>query len=131
MRVLIFGATGMIGQGALRECLLDRRVDEVVTIGRTPTGRQDRKLHEIVRSNLFDMSDLDGDLTGFDGCLFCLGVSSAGMKEPDYRRITFEMPVAAAMLLTGRNPSMTFVYVSGAGADSSERGRVMWARVKG
>jgi uncharacterized protein YbjT (DUF2867 family) len=131
MKVLIFGATGMVGQGALRECLLDSGVSEVVTIGRRATGQSHPKLREIVHADLLDYSAIEGQLGGFDACFFCLGVASAGMSEADYSRITYGIPLAAAQVLLRLNPDLTFVHVSGGGADSSEQGRVMWARIKG
>src|SRR5262245_38388305 len=131
MNVVIFGATGMIGQGVLRECLIDPHVTRVLTVGRAPTGKRHYKLLEIVHANLLDLSSIEPDLAGFDACFFCLGISSAGMREPDYRRITHDRPLAAAQALLQRSPGATFVYVSGLGADSSEKGALMWARVKG
>jgi uncharacterized protein YbjT (DUF2867 family) len=131
MKILVFGATGMVGQGVLRECLLDPGVDLVTTVGRTPTGLQNPKLREVAHKNLWDYSSVETQLSGFDACFFCLGVSSAGMKEADYDRVTFGITMAAAECLSRLNPRMTFVYVSGAGTDTSERGRIMWARVKG
>ncbi len=131
MRVIVFGATGMIGQGVLRECLLDRDVEVVLAIGRSATGRRHEKLHELVQEDLSDFSALKSQLTGYDACFFCLGVSSAGMTEEAYHRVTHDLTLAAANALVARNAGMTFVYVSGAGTDSSERGRRMWARVKG
>jgi uncharacterized protein YbjT (DUF2867 family) len=131
VKVVLFGATGMVGQGVLRECLLDPDVDGVLTIGRTATGKADPKLREIVRSDLADLAPIESQLAGYDACFFCLGVASAGMTEASYRRVTFDITLAAATTLVRLNPGMAFVYVSGAGADSSERGRVMWARVRG
>jgi uncharacterized protein YbjT (DUF2867 family) len=131
LKVILFGATGMVGQGVLRECLLDPDVDEVLSIGRSATGQKHPKLREVVQTDLLDFSANEPRMSGFDTCFFCLGVSSAGMKEQDYRRVTFDMTLAAARTLARLNPAMTFVYVSGAGTDSSERGRSMWARVKG
>ncbi|MEP6470810.1 MAG: NAD(P)H-binding protein [Acidobacteriota bacterium] len=134
MKVILFGATGMVGQGVLRECLLDSEVETVLAIGRSPTGQRHAKLQEIVHSDFSDFSDFSGiadRVSGYDACFFCLGVSSAGMGEADYRRVTFDITLAAAKALVDRNPAMTFVYVSGAGTDSTERGRTMWARVKG
>ena len=131
MNVVLFGATGMVGQGVLRECLLDPDVTAVLSVGRARTRQTDSKLREIIHANLLDFSELESVLSGFDACFFCLGVASAGMAEADYRRVTFGIAVAAATTLVRLNPGMTFVYVSGAGADSSERGRVMWARVRG
>jgi uncharacterized protein YbjT (DUF2867 family) len=131
MRVLIFGATGMVGQGVLRECLLDPDIDVVQTVGRSAAGVKHPKLRELVRPDLLHYADIEPDLRGFDACFFCLGVSSAGMSEPAYERLTYGIALAAAETLARLNPGMTFVYVSGAGTDSSEKGRVMWARVKG
>jgi len=131
MNVILFGATGMVGQGVLRECLLDSAVHHVRTIGRTATGIEHPKLRESVHKNLWDFSCMEPDLSGFDACFFCLGISSAGMKEADYEHITYGITMAAAASLARLNPQMTFVYVSGAGTDSSEQGRIMWARVKG
>jgi uncharacterized protein YbjT (DUF2867 family) len=131
MNVMIFGATGMVGQGVLRECLLDPQVTQVLTVGRRATGTRDRKLRELVHANLFDYTGFDHALSGFDACFFCLGVSSVGMTEPDYAHLTYDLTLAAADVLARLNPQMTFVYVSGSGTDSSEHGRTMWARVKG
>ncbi|MFY9803578.1 MAG: hypothetical protein WA211_19685 [Candidatus Acidiferrales bacterium] len=131
MNVLLFGATGMVGQGVLRECFLDPGVQAVVTIGRTATGLQHAKLREIVQPDLWHYEAMPDQLSGFDACFFCLGVASSGMKEADYERVTFGITIAAAEILCRLNPRMTFIYVSGAGTDSSEHGRIMWARVKG
>ena len=131
LKVILFGATGMGGQGVLRECLLSPNVQLVQTIGRSVIGLAHQKLREIVRQDLFDYSGMAADLTGFDACFFCLGVSSAGMKEEDYERVTYGITLAAAKTLAQFNPNMTFIYVSGLGTDSTEQGRVMWARVKG
>jgi uncharacterized protein YbjT (DUF2867 family) len=131
MNVLIFGATGMIGQGVLRECLLDQGVALVQTVGRTATGVTDPRLSEIVHADLMSYASIEPRLVGFDACFFCLGVSSAGMSEADYERVTYGITMAAATTLVRLNKSMTFIYISGAGTDSSERGRIMWARVKG
>jgi uncharacterized protein YbjT (DUF2867 family) len=131
MKVMVFGATGMVGQGVLRECLLAPDVESVLTVGRTATGSKDPKLREIVRGNLANYASIEASLTGFDACFFCLGVSSAGMKEADYERITCGVTLAAAETLSRLNPQMTFIYVSGSGTDSSEQGSIMWARIKG
>jgi uncharacterized protein YbjT (DUF2867 family) len=131
MKVILFGATGMVGQGALRECLLDPDVEAVLVVGRSPTGQRDAKLREIMHTDFFDLSAIAPDLTGYDACLFCLGVSSLGMSEPDYRRITYDITLAVANTLARLNPGMTFVYVTGQSTDSTEQGSVMWARVKG
>lgn len=131
MNVLLFGATGMVGQGVLRECLLDSSVQLVKAVGRTPTGVEHPKLRDIVHRELWNTSAIEGELTGLDACFFCLGVSSAGMRESAYESVTYGLTLAVAETLARLNPQMTFIYVSGAGTDSSERGRSMWARVKG
>ena len=131
MNVVIFGATGMLGQGVLRECLLDADVGRVLTIGRTATGVRHAKLQEIAHSDMWNYAPIEDQLRGFDACFFCLGVTSAGMSEADYTRVTYGITMAAAETLCRLNSAMTFVFVSGAGADSSEQGRLMWARVKG
>jgi len=131
MRVILFGASGMVGQGVLRECLLDPDVERVLSIGRTRTGRRHTKLQELEHKNFLDFSPIERHLTGYDACFFCLGVTSAGMTEEAYRRITYDFTLAAARVLIQTSPQMAFVYVSGTGTDSTERGRVMWARVKG
>jgi uncharacterized protein YbjT (DUF2867 family) len=131
MKVLLFGATGMVGQGVLRECLLDSGVQLVQTVGRSPTGTQNPKLREIVHHDLWHYDPIAEQIAGFDACFFCLGVTSSGMAEADYGRVTYGITMAAAQALCRLNPQMTFIYVSGAGTDSSERGRSMWARVKG
>lgn len=131
MKVLIFGATGMVGQGVLRECLLAPNVESVVTLGRSPTGTSDPKLREIVQTDLTDYTAIEPQLAGFDACFFCLGITSAGMSEAAYRAVTYDITLAAAQTLARLNPQMVFVYVSGTGTDSSEQGRWMWARVKG
>jgi len=131
MNVVLFGASGMVGQGVLRECLLDPEVEQVLLIGRSAIGMQRPKLRELVRRDLFDYSDIESDLAGYDACFFCLGISAAGLSEDDYRRVNYDLPLAAANALLKVNPGMTFIYVSGTGTDSTERGRTMWARVKG
>ncbi|RKH51657.1 NAD(P)H-binding protein [Corallococcus llansteffanensis] len=131
MKVILFGATGMVGQGVLRECLLDPEVERVLAVGRKATGQQHEKLRELVHKDFADFSSVEDALTGYDACFFCLGVSSAGMKEEDYHRVTYDFTLAAARTLVKLNPGMTFIYVSGTGTDSTEQGRSMWARVKG
>jgi uncharacterized protein YbjT (DUF2867 family) len=131
MKVLIFGATGMVGQGVLRECLLAPDVQSVVAVGRSATGQQHARLRDLVHKDMYDYGAIEPQLQGFDACFFCLGVSSVGMKEPEYKRITYDLTLAAATVLARLNPGMTFTYVTGAGTDSSERGTSMWARVKG
>jgi uncharacterized protein YbjT (DUF2867 family) len=131
MKVLIFGATGMVGQGVLRECLRAPDVEVVQTVGRTRTGQLDPRLIEVVQPDLMDYRAAEASLTGFDACFFCLGVSSVGMQEAEYARLTYDLTLAAARTLARLNPQMIFVYVSGASTDSTEQGRSMWARVKG
>ena len=121
----------MIGQGVLRECLLNSEVTSVLAIGRNPSGQSHPKLRDLVQRDLFDYRSIESQLAGFDACFFCLGVTSIGMSEAEYTRITHDLTLAAAHTLARLNPAMTFIYVSGVGADSSERGRVMWARVRG
>ena len=121
----------MVGQGVLRECLLDPDVERVLSIVRAPSGRHDPKLRELVHNDFFNFSAIESELAGYDACFFCLGVSSAGMKEAGYRRVAYDITLAAARTLVGLNPGMTFIYVSGTGTDSSEKGSSMWARVKG
>lgn len=131
MRVLLFGATGMVGQGVLRECLLAGDVQEVVAVGRSPLPQEHGKLHQVLHADMFDFQPLEHLLQGFDACLFCLGVSSAGMAEAKYTHLTYDLTLVAASTLARLNPQMTFIYVSGAGTDSSEQGKTMWARIKG
>jgi uncharacterized protein YbjT (DUF2867 family) len=131
MKVILFGATGMVGRGVLRECLLAPEVEEVLSIGRTPTGQSHAKLREVSLPSLTELSSISDQLRGYDGCFFCLGVASAGLSEDAYSRVTYDLTVGVARTLVTQNPGMTFIYVSGAGTDSTERGRSMWARVKG
>lgn len=131
MRVVLFGATGMIGQGVLRECLADEAVESILLVTRSPTGVRHPKVVELLHNDFFDFSDLVERVSMYDACFFCLGVTSAGMSEAEYARVTHDITLAAARVLAQANPRMVFVYVSGAGTDSSEKGRVMWARVKG
>jgi len=131
MRVIIFGATGMVGQGVLRECLIDAGIDRVLVVGRSPTGMRNAKLVEIIQDNFLDYSAIEAELTGFDACFFCLGVSSAGMSEAEYTRVTHDLTLAAATTLARLNPQMVFTDITGRGTDSTEAGSSMWARVKG
>lgn len=131
MNVAIFGATGMVGQGVLRECLLDPDVHRVVVVGRTPTGQQHPKLEEILHADLLDLTPIESRLTNLDACFFCLGVSVAGLTEEEYTRVTYGIAMSVATTLARLDPQMTFVFVSGAGTDRTEQGRAMWARVKG
>jgi uncharacterized protein YbjT (DUF2867 family) len=129
MKVIIFGATGMIGQGALRESLLAEDVEQVLAVVRRPTGVRHPKLKEVTAADFADLTPIEDELRGYDACFYCLGVSSVGLGEAEYTRISYDYPVAAARLLVGLNPEMTFLYVSGAGTNPD--GRAMWARVKG
>jgi uncharacterized protein YbjT (DUF2867 family) len=131
MNLLIFGATGMVGQGVLRECLLDDDVQQITVVGRKSTGMAGAKLRDIARADMFDITDLEPHLTDIDACFFCLGVSSGGMNEEAYTRLTFDLTMSVATRLARLNPAMTFVFVSGQGTDSTEVGVTMWARVKG
>ena len=131
MKVVLFGATGMVGHGVLRECLLDPDVERVLVVGRTSTGQQHPKLREVIHRDFADFSALESEFVGYDACFFCLGVSSVGMNPAKYERITYDFTLAAAQPLARLNPELTFIYVSGAGTDSSEQGRTRWARVKG
>jgi uncharacterized protein YbjT (DUF2867 family) len=131
MDVVIFGATGMVGQGVLRECLRDPEITRVVTVGRTTPPTSDAKLCALAIRDLFDLSSLANDLTNLDACFYCIGLTSLGVSEAAYTHVTHDLTLSVAAFLLERNPSLAFVFVSGRGADSSERGRVMWARVKG
>jgi uncharacterized protein YbjT (DUF2867 family) len=131
MKVILFGATGMVGKGCLRECLLDADVESVLAVGRSPTGQRHARLREILHDNFLDFSGIESQLAGFDACFFCLGVSSVGMSEERYRHLTYDITLAAARTLAKLNPEMVFIYVTGRGTDSTEQGRLMWARVKG
>jgi len=131
MNVIVFGATGMVGQGVLRECLLDPDVTTVVAVGRRATGQSDPKLRELVVPDPGSLAAVEGQLVGFEACFFCLGVSAAGLSEAEYTRLTYDLTLGVARTLVRLDPTMTFIYVSGAGTDSTEHGRIMWARVKG
>jgi hypothetical protein len=139
MREIVFGASGMVGQGVLRECLLDASVEAVLCVGRSalsmeltwPALSAESKLRQLVVPDLSNYSAVEQELTGYDACFFTLGVSSAGMNEEEYRRVTYGYTVSAAETLVRLNPAMTFCYISGAGTDSSAQGKTMWARVKG
>jgi len=131
VKVVLFGATGMVGQGVLRECLAAPDVESALVVVRSPTGVSHPKLREIVHKDMGNLAPIAAQLAGLDACFYCLGVTSAGMSEADYARVTYDLTLHAAKLLAQANPGMTFVYVSGAGTDSTEKGRSMWARVKG
>ena len=131
MKVLLFGATGMVGQGVLRECLLDPDVESILSIGRNATAQQHEKLQEIAHCDLSDLSAIAWKFAGYGACLFCLGVSAAGINEQAHRRVTYDLTISVAGILARLNPAVTFIYGSGACTDSTQRGRMMWGRVKG
>jgi len=131
MKVILFGATGMVGQGVLRECLVDAGVERVLAVGRSPTGLQDGKLREVLHGDFTNFSAIESELTGYDACFFCLGVSSVGMDAERYRHLTYDLTMAAATTLVRLNPNMVFTYVPGRSTDSTEQGPQRWARVKG
>jgi uncharacterized protein YbjT (DUF2867 family) len=131
MNVVLFGATGMVGAGVLLECLFDQHVSSVLVITRSPTGRSHPKLREVLHPDFFNFDALHGDFAACDACFFCLGVTSIGMSEAAYTRVTYDITMAAARAMLAANPRMTFCFVSGVGTDSTERGKTMWARVKG
>lgn len=131
MRVIVTGVTGMVGEGVMHMCLNDDRVAEVLVLTRKPVGLVHPKLKEIVHADFYDLSAIAGQLRNYDACFFCLGVSSVGMNEADYFKVTHTLTMHVATTLSLQNAGMTFCYVSGAGTDSSEKGRSMWARVKG
>jgi len=131
MKVILFGATGMVGASVLIECLDDERVESVLAVGRKASGVTHPKVRDLVHADLLDYADIRQQFRGFDSCFYCLGVSTVGQDEASYTRITYDITIAAATALAEVNPGMTFCFVSAAGADSTERGRVMWTRVKG
>jgi uncharacterized protein YbjT (DUF2867 family) len=131
MNVVIFGATGMVGAGVLLECFADPRVTSILVVTRSPTGRTHSKLREVLHADFFNYDTLRDDFAACDACFFCLGVTSIGMNEAQYTRVTYDLTLAAARTMVQANPQMTFCFVSGVGTDSTERGRTMWARVKG
>jgi hypothetical protein len=131
MKVILFGGSGMVGQGVLRECLIDPGVEAVLSVGRSPLGVQHPKLREILHKDFTAYSAIESQLSGYDACFFCLGVSSIGMDEARYRHLTYDITMAAARTLVRLNPDMVFAYVTGRGTDSTEQGSLMWARVKG
>jgi uncharacterized protein YbjT (DUF2867 family) len=131
MKAVLFGATGMVGEGVLHEALREPDVEAILVVGRRTCGIQHRKLTELIHDDFYNYAPISERLTGYDACFFCLGVTSIGKGEEEYRRITYDLTMAAARALSHLNPEMVFCYVSGAGTDSSEKGRSMWARVKG
>lgn len=131
IRAIITGTTGMVGEGVLHECLQHPQVEAVLIINRKPLGVTHPKLKEIIHTDFYDFSAIESQLAGYNACFFCLGVSSVGMKEADYHKVTYTLTMHVATTLSRLNPDMTFCYISGAGTDSTEKGRSMWARVKG
>ena len=131
INVIVFGASGMVGEGVLLRTLAHEGVGNVLVVGRRPCGVAHPRLREIIHPDFFDFSTIEEELRGYDACFFCLGVSSVGMKEEEYRRITYDLTMGVATVLSRLNPSMTFCYVSGQGTDGTEGGRLAWARVKG
>ena len=131
IKAIITGATGMVGEGVLHQCLRHPDVEAVLAINRRPCEVQHEKLTEIIHKDFHDLSAIEGQLSGYNACYFCLGVSSVGMKEADYYHLTYNLTMQMGETLARLNPDLTFCYVSGAGTDSSEQGRSMWARVKG
>ncbi|SFC64103.1 NAD dependent epimerase/dehydratase family protein [Flexibacter flexilis DSM 6793] len=131
MKVIITGASGMVGEGVLHECLQHPAIEQVLVVGRKTCGVTHPKLKEVLHSNFFDLKDVEPYLVGYDACFFCLGVSSVGMKEPEYTKLTHTLTLNFAQTILRLNPSISFSYISGAGTDSSEKGSSMWARVKG
>lgn len=131
MKVIIFGSSGMVGKGVLLECIDHEAISEILVVSRTPSGMQHAKLKEVLHDNFTDFSAIADQLKGFDACFFCLGVSANGLNEAAYRKITYDFTLAAAKTLVAINANMWFIYVSGMGTDSTEKGRLMWARIKG
>lgn len=131
VRAIITGATGMVGEGVLMEALRHPDVEQVLIVNRKPSGFSHPKLREIVHKDFFDLSPIESQLSGYNACFFNLGVSSVGMKEPEYTQLTYDLTLNFAKTIVKQNPDMTFIYISGSGTDSTEKGRVMWARVKG
>lgn len=131
LRVILTGTTGMVGEGVLLECLDSPEVEEVLSVSRRASGHTHPKLREILHADFHDLSPIQDQLAGYDACFFCLGVSSVGMKEPEYRRLTYDLTLHFARTLLPRNPGLTFCYVSGAGTDGTLKSGQMWARVKG
>lgn len=131
LKVILTGATGMVGEGVLNECLEHPDVEKVLIVNRKPSGFTHPKLTEIVHADFFDLNPIKDQLKGYNACMFCLGVTSIGKKEPEYTKLTYTLTMHVAEILSQQNPDMVFCYISGASTDSSEKGRMMWARVKG
>ena len=130
IRAIVTGATGMVGEGVLHECLLHADVEHILVINRRPCGISHPKLKELIHTNFHDLSSIENELQPYNACFFCLGVSSIGLKEPEYHRLTYDLTLHVAHI-GKQNSEMVFCYVSGSGTDSTEKGRSMWARVKG
>ena len=131
IKVIITGATGMVGEGVLHECLLHESIEEILVVTRKSSGIMHPKLKEHVHNDFYDLSSIASQLKGYDACFFCLGISSIGMKEPDFYKVTYTLTMHFANTLSIQNNAMTFCYISGASTDSTEKGKVLWARVKG
>lgn len=131
MKIIITGSSGMVGEGVLKECLEDSAVSDILLLNRSSINTNKNKIKEVLISDFFDLKKIEQDIKGFDACFFCIGTSAVGKKEPEYYKITYKLTINFAELFLGQNPNSVFCYVSGAGTDSSEKGRSMWARVKG
>jgi uncharacterized protein YbjT (DUF2867 family) len=131
IKAIVTGATGMVGEGVLYECLQHSDVEKILVLGRRSCGTVHLKLQEIIQNDLNDLSAVSTQLIGYNACFFCAGISSVGMKKAEYHKVTYEMTLYVARMLAKQNPDMTFCYISGAGTDSTEKGKIMWARVKG
>lgn len=131
LRAIVTGSTGMVGEGVLYECLQHPDVEHVLVINRKPCGYTHPKLKEIIHSDFFNLAPIQDQLKNYNACFFCLGVSSIGMKEPEFHKFTYDLTMTMGRILSAQNPEMTFCYVSGSGTDSTEKGKRMWARVKG
>ncbi len=131
IKTIITGSTGMVGEGVLHECLKHPEVESVLAINRNSCGVKHNKLKEIIHKDFFDLSAIENQLSGYNACYFCAGVTSVGKKEDEYKRITYDLTMNFAKTLQRLNPEMIFTYVSGVGTDSTEKGKSMWARVKG
>ncbi len=129
--ILLTGATGMVGEGVLHECVLDENIEKIVVLGRKPCGYNHPKVSDLVTPDLMELSAIESQLSGFDACLFCSGISSVGVNQEDFHRMTYTLTLHIANVLVKKNPTMTFCYISGASTDSTEKGRINWARVKG
>lgn len=131
IKIILTGATGMVGEGVLHECLQHNAIEQVLVVNRKSCSITHLKLKEIIHNDFFNLAPIENQLTGYDACLFCLGVSSVGMNESDYRHMTYDLTIHFAETVCKKNNALTFCYISGTGTDSTEKGRIMWARVKG